>query len=75
MNENTVRSIWEAGGVVKNGWLTIPSSFSAEVMARQGFDSLVVDLQHGAIDYQAALSMFQAICTTSVIPMELIELA
>lgn len=69
LKENTVRKIWAAGQVVVNGWLTIPSSFSAEVMANQGFDSMVVDMQHGAIDYQAAFSMIQAISTTSVIPM------
>jgi len=69
VKENTIKKIWADGGVVVNGWLTIPSSFSAEVMAHQGFDSLVVDLQHGAVDYQAAVTLLQAICTTSVIPM------
>lgn len=69
MKENTIKKIWADGGVVVNGWLAIPSSFSAEVMAHQGFDSLVVDLQHGAVDYQAAVSLLQAICTTPVIPM------
>ena len=69
VKENTIRKIWADGGVVVNGWLAIPSSFSAEIMAHQGFDSLVVDLQHGAVDYQAAVTMLQAIGTTPVIPM------
>jgi len=69
VRENTVRSIWARGGVVLNGWLSIPSSFSAEVMAHQGFDSLVIDMQHGVIDYQAAVTMLQAISTTPVIPL------
>ncbi len=69
MRENTVRSIWARGGVVVNGWLSIPSSFSAEVMAHQGFDSLVIDMQHGVVDYQAAVTMLQAISTTPVIPL------
>lgn len=69
MRENAVRSIWARGGVVVNGWLSIPSSFSAEVMAHQGFDSLVIDLQHGVVDYQAAVTMLQAISTTPVIPL------
>jgi 4-hydroxy-2-oxoheptanedioate aldolase len=55
--------------VVVNGWLSIPSSFSAEVMAHQGFDSLVVDMQHGVVDYQTAVTMLQAISTTPVIPL------
>jgi 4-hydroxy-2-oxoheptanedioate aldolase len=69
VRENTVKSIWARGGVVVNGWLSIPSSFSAEVMAHQGFDSLVVDMQHGVVDYQTAVTMFQAISTTPVIPL------
>jgi len=68
VRENTVRSVWARDGVVVNGWLTIPSSFSAEVMAHQGFDSLVIDMQHGVVDYQAAVTMLQAISTTPAIP-------
>ena len=69
MRENNLRKIWAQGGAVVNGWLSIPSAFSAEVMAHQGFDSLVVDMQHGVVDYQVAVTMLQAISTTSVVPM------
>ena len=54
---------------VVNGWLQIPNSFSAEVMAHQGWDSLTIDMQHGLIDYSNALPMLQAISTTDVVPM------
>lgn len=50
-------------------WLSIPSSFSAEVMAHQGFDWLCIDMQHGVIDYQVAVTMLQAIGTTDTIPI------
>jgi 4-hydroxy-2-oxoheptanedioate aldolase len=69
MRPNNVRSIWKSGGCVVNGWLSIPSGFAAEVMAHQGWDSLTVDMQHGVVDYQAMVSMFQGISTTSVVPM------
>lgn len=69
MRENTVRTIWEQGGTIINGWLHIPSSFSAEVMAHQDFDSLTIDLQHGPVHYDASLPMLQAISTTDTIPM------
>ena len=69
MRENTLRKIWARGEAVVNGWLAIPSAFSAEVMAHQGFDSLVVDMQHGVVDYQVAVTMLQAISTTDVVPM------
>ena len=69
MRENSLKAIWARGEAVVNGWLSIPSSFSAEVMAHQGFDSLTVDMQHGVIDYQAAVTMLQAISTTPTIPL------
>jgi len=66
---NNIRTVWEKKGAVVNGWLSIPSTFSAEVMAHLGWDSLCVDLQHGLIDYQMAVGMLQAICTTDVTPI------
>jgi 4-hydroxy-2-oxoheptanedioate aldolase len=69
VRDNTLKSIWARGDAVVNGWLAIPSAFSAEVMAHQGFDSLTVDLQHGVVDYQTAVTMFQAISTTPAIPL------
>ena len=69
MRKNTLREIWLNGGAVVNGWCSIPSSFSAEIMAHQGFDSICIDMQHGAVDYQIAVTMLQAISTTPVIPL------
>jgi 4-hydroxy-2-oxoheptanedioate aldolase len=69
MRANRVREIWRAGGAVVNGWCGIPDSFAAEVMAHMGWDSIVVDLQHGVVDYQAMVRMLQAISTTSVVPL------
>ncbi|MGH7268270.1 MAG: HpcH/HpaI aldolase family protein [Candidatus Rokuibacteriota bacterium] len=69
MRENTMKAIWARGEAVVNGWLAIPSSFSAEVMAHQGFDSLTVDMQHGVVDYQTAVTMLQGISTTGIIPL------
>ncbi|WP_263080515.1 aldolase/citrate lyase family protein [Endozoicomonas sp. Mp262] len=52
-----------------NGWLTLPCPFTAEIMANQGYDTLTIDMQHGVIDYEIALSMLQAIATTSTTPI------
>ena len=68
MKENKARTILMSGGEVVTGWLAIPSSISAELMARQGFDALTVDMQHGAIDYVDAIPMLQAISTTDATP-------
>jgi 4-hydroxy-2-oxoheptanedioate aldolase len=69
MRENRVRALWAAGKPVLNGWLMVPSGFSAEVMAHSGFDSVTVDMQHGMIGFEAALGMITAISTTSVTPL------
>jgi 4-hydroxy-2-oxoheptanedioate aldolase len=69
MRENTIREIWRRGGCALNGWLHIPNAFATELMAHQGWDSLTIDLQHGVVDYAAALGMLQAIATTATIPM------
>ncbi|MBO6755008.1 MAG: 2,4-dihydroxyhept-2-ene-1,7-dioic acid aldolase [Roseibium sp.] len=69
MRANTLKEIWASGSAAVNGWLTVPNGFSAEMMAHQGWDSLTVDLQHGVVDYQAAVSMLTAISTTGTVPM------
>ena len=69
MRKNKLKEIIKEGKAIINGWLQIPNSFSAEVMARQGWDSLTIDMQHGVIDYPNALQMLQAISTTDTVPM------
>jgi 4-hydroxy-2-oxoheptanedioate aldolase len=69
MRENRLRSIWASGGAAVNGWLAIPSSFAAETMAQQGWDTLTVDLQHGVVDYATMIPMLQAISTTDTVPV------
>jgi len=66
---NKLKEIWARGDAVVNGWLSIPSAFSAEVMSHQGFDSLTIDMQHGVVDYQVAVTMLQGISTTGVTPL------
>ncbi len=69
MQPNTIRSIWQRGECVLNGWLQIPSPFAAEMMAHAGWDSVTIDMQHGPVEYAAALGMVQAINTTATIPL------
>ena len=69
MMQNKLRRIWAEGRPAINGWLGIGNPFTAEIMAAQGYDSLTVDLQHGALDYSSALPMFQAMQASGVTPM------
>ena len=43
------------------GWAAIPSSFSAEIYAAQGWDYVTLDMQHGSIDPSNVVPMLQAI--------------
>jgi 4-hydroxy-2-oxoheptanedioate aldolase len=50
-----------AGGTAVNGWCAIPSPVTAEIIGRAGFDMITLDLQHGLIDYQMAVTMLQVL--------------
>ena len=69
MKENPLKALWREGQTTVNAWLTIPSGHTAEIMARQGCDSVTVDTQHGLIHYESALECLRAISTTSAVPM------
>lgn len=69
MRRNRLRELWQAGETAINGWLAIGSSLSAEIAARQGWDSITVDLQHGGIDEGHALTMLQAISLGDAMPL------
>lgn len=69
MIANNLRRIWAEGRPVLNGWLSIGNPFTAEIMAAQGYDSLCVDIQHGALDYSTTLPMLQAMRASGVVPL------
>mgnify|MGYP003593715421 CR=1 FL=1 len=69
MRANKIKQMWAEGKTVNMGWLSIGHTFTAELMARQGFDSLCVDLQHGTVEINHVLPMLQAIGQTDVSPV------
>jgi 4-hydroxy-2-oxoheptanedioate aldolase len=69
MINNTLKQIWNAGRPTINGWLSIGNPFTAEIMAAQGYDSITIDIQHGALDYASVLPMLQAMRASDVVPM------
>ena len=66
---NRLKQIWAEGRAAVNGWLAIPSGFSAEVVAQCGFDTVTVDLQHGVQDYLSMVECFQAMQAHPITPM------
>jgi 4-hydroxy-2-oxoheptanedioate aldolase len=69
MRQNSLRAMWAEGSAALGGWLTVPSSVSAEIMAHSGFDWVCVDLQHGLIDYAQMVQMLQGISSTDTVPL------
>ncbi len=68
MRQNLVKAKWRRGEVAYGAWLTIPSAYSAEIVAHAGYDWACVDMQHGHIDYQVAVTMLLALSTTDTMP-------
>ncbi len=66
---NELKAKWQAGQGTLNGWLSINAPFVAEIMAEQGYDSVTVDMQHGAVGYEGTLGMLQAMRASGVVPM------
>ena len=58
---NTMKDIWASGGVATGGWLSLPDTISAELLARMGFDYLCIDMQHGLSDYSTAVEIIQTL--------------
>ena len=69
MRPNKIKQMWRDGQCVTLGWLSVSHGFTAEVMARQGFDALCVDLQHGTAEMKDVAPMLQAISQTDTVPV------
>ncbi len=61
MSKLPLRAMWDRNEVTYGGWLTMPSSVSAEIMGGSGWDWCCIDTQHGLIGYDAMIPMLQAL--------------
>jgi 4-hydroxy-2-oxoheptanedioate aldolase len=64
-----LRARWERDEPVHACWLTMPEPLGAELLARQGWPALVLDLQHGAIDDPGALRLLQTLQGLGTLPL------
>ena len=69
MIANKLKTLWAEGRPTINGWCSIGNPFTAEIMAAQGFDSITIDMQHGALDFSALLPMLQAMRASGAVLM------
>ena len=69
MRENLALAKWRRGEPSIGGWLSLANTHTAELMANAGFDWVVVDMQHGLVDYGDLRHMLPAISTTATTPL------
>jgi 4-hydroxy-2-oxoheptanedioate aldolase len=64
-----LKTRWQREEVTLGAWCMIPSSLTAEILAKGGFDWVLVDMQHGCMDYQTAVEMIRAIDLAGITPI------
>ncbi len=70
MKTNALRQKLERGEPALNGWCVMASAHAIEILAHQGgYDSLTIDIQHGAMDVADTFTMLQAVSASSVTPL------
>ena len=65
----SLKARWQRGDVTLGAWCMIPSSLTAEILAKGGFDWVLVDMQHGCMDYSTAVEMIRAIDLAGITPV------
>lgn len=58
-----------ASAPVRGAMCRLPGAAAAETIARQGFDYIVIDCQHGMIGFAEACAMIQSIRAAGVVPL------
>jgi 4-hydroxy-2-oxoheptanedioate aldolase len=69
MRPNQIKQVIAQGSPALGGWMAFNSPYAAEIMGHSGFDTVVVDLQHGPFYIDAAIPMLQALSATPAMPM------
>ncbi len=63
-----LREIWASDGTVVNAWCSLDGLAPAALIARAGFDTVTVDLQHGAATIDGLPSIAAAIEASGSVP-------
>jgi len=66
--ENRVKRLVKQGKKVSGAWSQIASPMATEIMARAGFDFLMIDLEHGPGDVLALVAQCQAMNGLGAVP-------
>ena len=69
MKTNPVKAKLRAGQPSFGTWLSLGNLFATRVLARLGFDWLTLDMEHQAIDWSQAATIFAAIADAGCVPL------
>lgn len=69
MRSNTLKKKLQKKQVTIGSWITIGNEIVAEIMAKAGFEWLVVDMEHSAIDLPQAQKLVRVIDLCGCIPL------
>ncbi len=69
MKQNFVRHKLRSGQPSFGTWLTLPDIFTAQLMARMGFDWLTVEMEHTPTTIEMAGANFAVIANAGVVPL------
>jgi len=66
---NQLKAAVSTGARAVGAWCSLPTPFSAELVAGLGVDYVVIDMQHGLAAYSDLVAMLQAMAASAVTPM------
>jgi 4-hydroxy-2-oxoheptanedioate aldolase len=69
MRTNPVKEKLRRGEVSFGTWLSLGDLYATRVLARMGFDWLTLDIEHSAIDWSQATTIFAAIADAGCVPL------
>jgi len=65
----SLKTRWAAGETTLGAWCMMSGAMSAEALGKAGFDWVLIDMQHGCMDYETALSMIRAVDLSAAVPI------
>ena len=66
---NRLKKRWTQGDAVVGVWSLIPEPIATEVVARAGFDFVLIDNQHSVHDYRSSVHALQAVALGDSVPL------
>jgi 4-hydroxy-2-oxoheptanedioate aldolase len=69
MRKNPVKEKLRRGEVSFGTWLSLGDLYATRVLARMGFDWLTLDIEHSAIDWSQATTIFAAVADAGCVPL------